>query len=79
MANSTKSETIRYGTLQVEEVQLDTFGRKLEGHADALPGFTLRMIEIQDQDFVAKAVRQFIAISNLLEIRLISSKARYTP
>ncbi|HKY44784.1 MAG TPA: gamma-glutamylcyclotransferase family protein [Pyrinomonadaceae bacterium] len=44
-----------YGTLQIEEVQLATFGRRLEGHADALPGYALKTIEIQDQDFVAKS------------------------
>lgn len=44
-----------YGTLQQEAVQLDVFGRWLEGHADALPGYTLKMIEIQDQDFVVKS------------------------
>jgi len=44
-----------YGTLQTEEVQLATFGRRLQGHADALPGYTLRTIEIQDEDFVAKS------------------------
>lgn len=44
-----------YGTLLVEEVQLDIFGRKLAGHADALPGYAVKMIEIQDQDFVAKS------------------------
>lgn len=44
-----------YGMLQKEEVQLATFGRKLEGHADALPLYTLKMIEIKDQDFVAKS------------------------
>ena len=44
-----------YGTLQTEEVQLATFGRRLEGHADALPGYTLKTIEIQDEDFVAKS------------------------
>ena len=44
-----------YGTLQTEEVQLATFGRRLEGHADALPGYALKTIEIQDQDFVAKS------------------------
>lgn len=42
-----------YGTLQEEEVQLATFGRKLEGNADALPRYTLKLIEIQDQNFVA--------------------------
>ena len=44
-----------YGTLQTEEVQLETFGRRLEGHADALPQYTLKTIEIKDQDFVAKS------------------------
>jgi gamma-glutamylcyclotransferase (GGCT)/AIG2-like uncharacterized protein YtfP len=44
-----------YGTLQIEEVQLATFGRRLVGHADALPGYALKTIEIQDQDFVAKS------------------------
>jgi gamma-glutamylcyclotransferase (GGCT)/AIG2-like uncharacterized protein YtfP len=44
-----------YGTLRVEEVQLATFGRRLEGQADALPGYALKMIEIKDQDFVAKS------------------------
>jgi gamma-glutamylcyclotransferase (GGCT)/AIG2-like uncharacterized protein YtfP len=44
-----------YGTLQTEEVQLATFGRRLEGHADALPGYALKSIEIQDEDFVARS------------------------
>ena len=42
-----------YGTLQSEAVQLATFGRKLEGRPDALAGYMLVMIEIDDQDFVA--------------------------
>ena len=41
-----------YGTLQSEAVQLSTFGRKLEGRPDALPSYSLVMIEIEDQDFV---------------------------
>src|SRR6185503_8844109 len=44
-----------YGTLQLEEVQLATFGRTLEGHPDALPGYRLLMIKITDEDFVAKS------------------------
>ena len=44
-----------YGTLQTEEVQLATFGRRLEGHTDALPGYTLKTIEIRDEDFVVKS------------------------
>lgn len=42
-----------YGTLQKEEVQFSTFGRRLEGRPDVLVGYRLRMIEIQDRDFVA--------------------------
>jgi gamma-glutamylcyclotransferase (GGCT)/AIG2-like uncharacterized protein YtfP len=37
-----------YGTLQQPAVQLGNFGRRLTGHADALPGYSLRMIEITD-------------------------------
>lgn len=44
-----------YGTLCVEEVQLATFGRRLEGAPDALPGYRLVMIQIEDQDFVVKS------------------------
>src|SRR5215510_8744357 len=44
-----------YGTLQLEEVQLSTFGRKLEGKRDALAGYRLVMIKIQDEDFVVKS------------------------
>ena len=41
-----------YGTLQTESVQISTFGRKLDGHSDALIGYRLQMIQILDQDFV---------------------------
>ena len=44
-----------YGTLQSEAVQLDTFGRRLEGKPDVLLGHCLRMILIEDQDFVASS------------------------
>src|SRR5215813_148767 len=44
-----------YGTLQLEEVQLATFGRKLDGSRDALIGFRLVMIKIVDDDFVTKS------------------------
>ena len=44
-----------YGTLQLEEVQLSTFGRKLVGKPDALAGYRLVRIEILDKDFVAKS------------------------
>ena len=44
-----------YGTLQHEDVQLETFGRKLEGQPDALPGYKLVMITISDEAFVIKS------------------------
>ena len=44
-----------YGTLQLEEVQLETFGRKLEGEPDALTGYKLVMITITDEEFVIKS------------------------
>ena len=42
-----------YGTLQLEAVQLATFGRKLTGTADALPGFEQAMKRIDDPAVVA--------------------------
>lgn len=42
-----------YGTLQQEEVQLATFGRLLEGRADALPGYATSLLEIRDADVIA--------------------------
>lgn len=42
-----------YGTLQQEEVQRTTFGRRLEGAPDELVGFEHRLIEITDADVVA--------------------------
>ena len=51
-----KSESLfTYGTLRLEEVQLDTFGRKLEGRPDVLVGYRLVMIIIEDEDFVTKS------------------------
>ena len=44
-----------YGTLRLEEVQLATFGRKLEGRPDVLVGYRLVMITIKDEDFVVKS------------------------
>ena len=44
-----------YGTLRGEEVQLATFGRRLEGRGDALPQYSLRMITVADEEFVVKS------------------------
>ena len=42
-----------YGTLQTEAVQISVFGRRLEGQPDALAGYSLTMIQVQDQSFLA--------------------------
>ena len=47
------SHLFSYGTLRTEAVQLSIFGRRLEGGPDALAGYRLITIEVQDQSFVA--------------------------
>ncbi|WP_287880608.1 gamma-glutamylcyclotransferase family protein [Aquitalea sp.] len=42
-----------YGTLQLPQVQLATFGRLLDGVADRLPGFSLSMLKITDPQVIA--------------------------
>jgi gamma-glutamyl AIG2-like cyclotransferase len=42
-----------YGTLQLESVQIATFGRLLAGESDALPGFELVSLAIEDQRVIA--------------------------
>jgi hypothetical protein len=42
-----------YGTLQLEAVQMATFGRRLAGSSDALRGFELVSLTIEDQTVVA--------------------------
>ena len=41
-----------YGTLQQEDVQLATFGRRLAGAADALVGYRQSMVKIDDPEVV---------------------------
>jgi hypothetical protein len=42
-----------YGTLQLESVQLSTFGRRLAGTPDERPGFAQSMMKIEDRHVVA--------------------------
>ena len=42
-----------YGTLQLEAVQLATFGRRLSGQRDVLPGFAETTVEIEDEATVS--------------------------
>lgn len=48
-----------YGTLQLEQVQVDTFGRTLEGNADALIGFKQALLEITDPEVLKISGERF--------------------
>jgi len=43
-----------YGTLQNEQVQIATFGRRLGGHKDQLVGYEETLVPIADSNAVAK-------------------------
>lgn len=44
-----------YGTLQLEKVQIESFGRKLTGTEDILPAYTLQQVKIVNKDVLAKS------------------------
>jgi gamma-glutamylcyclotransferase (GGCT)/AIG2-like uncharacterized protein YtfP len=46
-----------YGTLQQEDIQLSTFGRKLHGHRDAILRFEPSSVKIEDPAVAAKIGR----------------------
>ena len=52
--NQTATEYLfSYGTLQLEAVQMATFGRLLAGTSDALSGFELATLKIEDLAVIA--------------------------
>ncbi|MBQ4850223.1 gamma-glutamylcyclotransferase family protein [Pseudoalteromonas sp. MMG012] len=53
-----------YGTLQHSQVQLDTFGRLLEGEPDALIGYQLGEVEITDAAVIASSGKTHHPILN---------------
>lgn len=48
-----------YGTLQNKQVQLETFGRLLQGETDILPAYRLDFVEITDLDVIRKSGEKF--------------------
>lgn len=52
-----------YGTLQLEAVQMATFGRALTGTGDELPGFEQQPVEIDDPTTVALSGKTTHAIA----------------
>ena len=53
MPPATTESLFSYGTLQQADVQQATFGRLLEGQADALVGYRRTMVKIEDAQVVA--------------------------
>lgn len=71
-----------YGTLQQENVQRATFGRRLEGRPDALVGFATRLVAIKDPQVVAlsgKAHHPGVARSGRHEDRVPGTVFAVTP
>ena len=52
-----------YGTLQLEAVQMATFGRQLTGTRDVLPGFEEALLEIDDRTTVLLSGKSSHAIA----------------
>jgi gamma-glutamylcyclotransferase (GGCT)/AIG2-like uncharacterized protein YtfP len=48
-----------YGTLQLEKVQLETFGRLLKGSPDTLPGYARTLVRITDPEVIATSGAEF--------------------
>jgi len=48
-----------YGTLQKEQVQIETFGRLLQGEKDVLAGYKLKMLEITDPEVLRKSSQKY--------------------
>jgi gamma-glutamylcyclotransferase (GGCT)/AIG2-like uncharacterized protein YtfP len=49
-----KEYLFSYGTLQNEELQLEIFGRVLNGKKDSLKGYKLSSVEVKDPSFLSK-------------------------
>ena len=52
MSTDRSEHLFSYGTLRLEPVQLTTFGRRLDGQPDQLPGYTLTLLQISDASVV---------------------------
>ncbi len=52
-----------YGTLQLQKVQLETFGRILEGTPETLNGFKIERLRITNQSVLDKSEQEFHPIA----------------
>lgn len=51
----TMERLFSYGTLQLPQVQIETFGRYLNGTRDILHGYILEDVEINDEEVIRKS------------------------
>jgi len=58
-----KEYLFSYGTLQKEKVQVELFGRLLQGSPDTLKGHRVTTIEIKDEAFLSKDEDKFQKIA----------------
>lgn len=63
MNDSATINLFSYGTLQLESVQLSSFGRLLTGTKDTIPGFYRAMVEITDPDVIKASGSNFHPIA----------------
>ena len=68
-----------YGTLQLEEVQLATFGRKLEGRRDALVGYRLVKREHRNLQFTGNAADHVDGIVFAVTTKELEQSDAYEP
>ena len=52
-----------YGTLQLEKVQIENYGRILKGRKDSLPKYKLDKLQIIDKKVLEKSGREFHPIA----------------
>jgi gamma-glutamylcyclotransferase (GGCT)/AIG2-like uncharacterized protein YtfP len=52
-----------YGTLRKEKVQVELFGRVLQGFSDSLKGYRMSIIEIKDPSVLLKSEQTFHPIA----------------
>lgn len=58
-----KHKLFSYGTLQLPQVQLETYGRLLKGNSDKLFNYKLAQVEITDPLVLAKSKKQYHPIA----------------
>lgn len=52
-----------YGTLQLDKVQIETFGRRLQGSPEILPGYRLDSLQITDTKVLAQSDQEYHPIA----------------